>query len=79
MYNLLLNLFLFLFVGETLVLITKLIFWLAMRHKVVLISCLLPEDGVSPTNEVLMPEQIKQIRGKCDFFSAQDICSEMNV
>ena len=47
-----------------------------MGTKVVFISSLLPEKGVSPIYEVLMKEQIEMLGGDCVFYSAQDMLDE---
>ena len=68
-----------LFSGKTLVLFAKLKSLVEKDRKVVFISCLLPYEDVPPTYELIMRKKIEKLGNNIRFYSAMDICSEMDV
>ena len=65
--------------GKTIVLEAKLRALLAKNQKCMFISCLLPNDGVTPIFEVLMRERLQGMRENFKFYSAKEICCDMGV
>ena len=68
-----------LFSGKTLVLFAKLKSLVEKDRKIVFISCLLPYEDVSPMYELIMRKKIEEFGDNIRFYSAMDICSEMDV
>ena len=68
-----------LFSGKTLVLFAKLKSLVEKDLKIVFISCLLPYEDVSPIYESIMRKKIEKLGNNIRFYSAMEICSEMDV
>jgi len=68
-----------LFSGKTLVLFAKLKSLVEKDLKVVFISCLIPYKAVPPIYESIMRKKLKELGDNIRFYSAMDICSEMDV